>query len=94
MSGTRKEMLVTGEIYHVFNKSVANEEIFTKVKDLKRAVELLEFYRFPQRLKYSFFKRLNPEIQKDYYKEYKSKKSIVNIYSFALMPNHFHLLLK
>lgn len=94
MSGARKEKLVTGEIYHVFNKSVAHEEIFTKVKDLKRAVNLLEFYRFPQSLKYSFFKRLNKEAKKEYFLGYRSKNPFVQIYSFAFMPTHFHLLLK
>lgn len=94
MSGKRREILATGETYHVFNRSVGKEEIFIKGLELERALALLEFYRFPQKLRFSFFKRLQKEIKQEYISGYKTLDALVEIYSFALMPNHFHLLIK
>lgn len=94
MSGKRKEILATDEIYHVFNKSVGDEEIFTNSKEFERALALLEFYRFPQKLRFSFFKRLQKDIKQEYISKYKKQNSFVEMYAFALMPNHYHLLLK
>ena len=95
MSGKRLEILANGEIYHVFNKAIANEQIFIKSRLLKHAVDLIEYYRFPQRLRFSFFRRL-PEKQKlEYSSSYHNNNSkLVDIYAFCLMPNHFHLLVK
>ena len=94
MSGKRREILTTAETYHVFNRSVGKEEIFINTRELERALVLLEYYRFPQKLRYSFFKRLQKEIKQIYVSEYKSRDPSVEIYAFALMPNHFHLLIK
>lgn len=94
MSGKRQEILTTGEFYHVYNRSVGKEEILIKSSNLDRAHSLLEFYRFPQKLRYSFFKRLQKDIKQEYISKYKSLNPVVTIYSFSLMPNHFHLLLK
>ncbi len=94
MSGKRREILTTGEIYHVFNRSVGKEEILRKIRNLDRALSLLEFYRYPQKLRYSFFKRLQKESKIQYLSKYKTLKPIVELYSFALMPSHFHLLLR
>jgi len=90
----RKELLASGEIYHLFNQTVGNEEILTHRKELNRAVKLFGYYRFPQKLKYSKFKTLSENLRNDYLLRMRNQPPLVAIYAFALMPDHYHLLLK
>ena len=90
----RNLVLAKDEIYHIFNRSIARENIFSNKINLKKALEILHFYRFPQQLRLSKFKTLTEIQKKDYLLALKDKSPLVEIYSFALMPNHYHLLLK
>lgn len=94
MSGKRYEILATNEIYHVFNKSVGYENIFIGKKELSRFLSLIDYYRHNPNLSYSKYKNLPAKERKNTYKTIKSLPKIVEIYAYALMPNHFHLLLK
>jgi len=94
MSGRRFELLSTGQIYHVFNRSIANEEILNKNRLLHRAIDLIDYYSYPQRLRYSFFKRLPIKLKNNYIKEFKKRQPLISIYAFALMPNHYHLMIR
>ncbi|KKQ43411.1 MAG: hypothetical protein US60_C0002G0019 [Microgenomates group bacterium GW2011_GWC1_37_8] len=94
MSGKRKVVFAEGEVYHVFNRATANEQIFVKKKDLERALDLFSFYRFKQSLRFSFFKRLTDQEKDEHIKNLSNKAPIVDIYAYSLMPNHFHLLLR
>jgi putative transposase len=94
MSGRRFELLVNGEIYHVFNRSIAHEPILKSNRLLTRALELVDFYRFPQKLRYSFFKRLPNDPKNQYLGWLKTISPLIEIYAFCFMPNHFHLLVK
>jgi len=89
----RKVVLVNNEIYHVFNRAVANEEIFGRKYNLLRMLKIVDYYRFPQTLRFSKFKVLPPSQQIEYLKG-QSKEPLVEIYAFAFMPNHYHLLVK
>lgn len=90
----RKVILATNEIYHICNRSIAKELIFTSQRNLKRALEVIEFYRFTQEMRFSKFKSLPRKARKNYLLNLRKKKPLVEIYTFALMPNHYHLLLK
>ena len=90
----RKKLLATNEIYHIFNKSVGCEKLFEHIGQLHRALDLINYYRFPQRLRYSKFKKLSLKQRKVYYDQMVRVQPLVKIYVFALMPNHYHLLLK
>lgn len=90
----RKVILATNEIYHIYNRSIAKELIFTSSRSLKRAIETIEFYRFPQEIRFSKFKSLPKEAKQKFLLDLEKKKPFVEIYAFALMPNHFHFLLK
>lgn len=90
----RRVILATNEIYHIFNRTIAKELIFTSLRNSKRALETIDFYRFPQEMRFSKFKDLPKEIREDYLHDLKKKKPLVEIYAFALMPNHYHFLLK
>ena len=90
----RAQIIATGEIYHVYNRSVGHEEIFTDKRTLKRWFKIIDYYRFPQKLKFSRYQTLH-QLLKDAYKvSYLKQPSFVEIYAFAFMPNHFHFLIK
>lgn len=54
----------------------------------------MNFYRFSPHIRYSHYSILNEEQRKTVQKIIYSSKKLVEILAFALMPNHFHFLLK
>lgn len=93
---TRKTPLVTGEIYHLYNRSIAQEPILTSIRDNNFFIDLLEYYRFWNAdLRYSHFSRLSKDENiKRLDWLYKENKTRLDLYAFSTMPNHFHLLVK
>lgn len=91
---TYKIILATGEFYHIFNKTVASEDIFKSRYNLNRALELVDFYRFKPSLSFSNFKSLPQEERKKTLEQIYSLVSLVEIFTFAFMPNHYHFLLR
>lgn len=91
----RKTPLVTGQIYHIFNRSIDGKPIFIHQKESQRALDALSFYRFsdvPVRL--SCFLAWSDERKNQLFKELETNKNyLVKIICFSLMPNHFHFLL-
>lgn len=87
-------LLGTNEIYHVFNRAIGNEEIFVNKWKLKHFLDLIDYYRYPQKIRYSKFTSLSQQQKKDYISNISKLLPLVEIYSFALMPNHFHFLIK
>ncbi|MBI2315290.1 transposase [Candidatus Daviesbacteria bacterium] len=92
----RKVPLVTGETYHVFNRSIARQPIFLSTYDYQRALDVLIFYSyFNPPLRFSHYKRLSKSQENDFMKSLrKNNEKQVEILAFCLMPNHFHFLLK
>ncbi|TAL63568.1 MAG: hypothetical protein EPN88_12005 [Bacteroidetes bacterium] len=88
--------LVNGQIYHLFNRSVARETIFLKSTDYLRFLEVVDFYRFVEiGMRFSHFKRLETNRRNNFINDlHKSDKKSVDIYTFTIMPNHFHFLVK
>ena len=88
---SRKVPLVTGEYYHIFNRSQFSLPIFKKDADAKAFFKTLIYYTLvnpPRRLSYEkrYTKNINEPI--DY------NNRLVSILAYCIMPNHFHLLLK
>lgn len=90
----RNELLVNDEYYHVYNRSSWNEDLFNSQSRIKRALDLISYYRFHQLLRYSKFKLLSRERRAEYLAIIKKDEPLVNIYAYSLMPDHYHLLLK
>lgn len=92
----RKVPLVTGEIYHVFNRSVARQPIFPSNRDYKRALDVLSFYcYFDLPVRFSHFKRLPESQKKDLMDTLKKKGEMqIELYVFSFMPNHVHFLIR
>lgn len=88
----RKSLLVKGEVYHVFNRSVARQPIFLNRRDYQRALETVDFYRLQKLpVKLSRFKQL-PEEEKKRLLE--NSQPQIDIIAFCFMPNHVHFLLR
>lgn len=87
--------LVNDQIYHVFNRGIDHRSTFTNKLEYRRAIEIIEFYRFtnlPMRL--SKFLKLVSADREEIMKEIKTHNKLVEIIAYCLMPNHFHLLVK
>ncbi len=90
----RKETFKEGQIYHIFNKSIANYGIFIKKENGQQFIKRLFYYNDLFILKpFSLHLRKNP---------YFTCKSLISDVDFSkvkflaynIMPDHYHLLLK
>jgi putative transposase len=90
----RNTIFTNNGYYHIYNRSSGNTAIFQDNKTSARFLSLLDFYRFSQRLRYSKYLVLPKEEKLMYEDNFRRQQPIVEIYSFCLMPNHYHLLLK
>ena len=91
---THRPILTTNEFYHIFNKSIANQPIFDNSHNLKKITRIVNYYRYKQKIKLSKFYLLPNLIQNEYIEEAHESTPLVEIYSFAFMPNHYHFLLR
>lgn len=94
--GYRKTVIATNEIYHIYNRGVEKRPIFLNKRDYSRFVKLVNYYQCADyTVRFSHFNRLKQEEkQRILEKLDKSLNKIVEVLTFCLMPNHFHLLLK
>lgn len=92
----RKTPLVTGEIYHLFSRSVAQQPIFRNKWEYDNFLRLIEFYRFSNPpVRFSHYIRMNKrDREKLLGGLYSDDKPLVDIFALTLMPNHYHLLVK
>jgi len=92
----RKEPLVSGSYYHIFNRSIAQFRIFEKADFCERFVQMLDLYRFPDfNYKYSVFLNLSMTNQEAVIERLKnSTQKYISIIAYCVMPTHFHLILR
>lgn len=89
--------IVENEYYHVFNRGNNKQEIFREESDFTRFLFLILFFQSPKTFinigrKVSSFKKTSSfKIGDDDIEDIVSHR-MVTLLSFALMPNHFHLL--
>ncbi len=89
----RKVPLVTGEVYHIFNRGVNKGEIFFSEWDYRRFYSAALHYK-NKSTKFSYEKPFDDSndpgsLEQDHWDNPK-----VEILAYCLMPNHFHFLLK
>jgi putative transposase len=85
--------LVNGEYYHIFNRGVARIPTFLSHSDYEQCMLTLSFYLFTNLpMKLSRYKKLGSDERKRLFTSL--DQQYVEIISFVLMPNHFHVLLK
>lgn len=92
----RKDELVIGHFYHIFNRSISKYIIFNDEDDFNRFYELLSLYRFIDfNYKYSIFKQLQVFNQKAIIGSLTKQNNVfVEIVAYCIMPTHIHLILK
>ena len=85
-----KAPLVTGEIYHVYNKSIAEFVIFNNDTEFSRIKDTVRYYQIEkQPVKFSQIGTyVNNAEQKSI------NKKLVEIICYCFMPTHIHLVLK
>lgn len=92
---TRTVPLATNEFYHIYNRGVARQPVFSKKRDYEHFLVAISYYRFadpPMRL--SLFLELPGSFREGLRKRIETTERLVDIVCFVLMPNHFHLLIK
>lgn len=92
----RKVPLVTNHIYHIYNRGVAKMLTFFSSADYNRCLDLINYYQNAAvPLKYSSFLELPSKRRFDLVCRIRSKRNLlVRIYTFVLMPNHFHFMME
>ncbi|MBI2268413.1 MAG: transposase [Candidatus Blackburnbacteria bacterium] len=92
----RQIPLVTGQMYHVFNRGLDNRSTFTDKREYVRADMAIRFYRFVNPpLKLSRFLVLPKDDRMKLLQETEARREkLVDILCYCFMPNHFHLLLR
>lgn len=96
MSSNRLEIFSPGEIYHTFNRGVEKRRVFLDKKDYTYALRILKYYLFKTLpLSFSKYSDLSFNQKINYESSYfRLENQQVDILSYCLMPNHFHLLIK
>ncbi|MEK7461063.1 MAG: transposase, partial [Patescibacteria group bacterium] len=84
--GNRKHPFRTGNFYHIFNRGVEKRLIFMDASHYQEFLERLAFYQQErQPIKFS---------KSGFYFEERHEPFRFEIIAYALMPNHFHLLIQ
>jgi putative transposase len=95
----RREKLVVGEIYHIFNKSIADFKIFNSEIEYSRLKNNLRYYQIEGlSLRFSDVMKLE-KVKEDGFINYftsilQEKERLVQIIAYCIMPTHLHLILK
>jgi len=92
---SRPTPFVNQQMYHVFNRGIDGRTTFLIKQEYERMVNLINYYRHINRtVSYSRFLELASDIENDLVEKFSNDLRTVDIFSFCLMPNHFHFLLK
>jgi putative transposase len=89
----RKDKLVAGHIYHIYNRGVEKRPLFLEDNDYKRFVNNLAVFNDLNPV-LNYGRRCNCGNQTALSDKNNKIKNFVDILAFCLMPNHYHLLLR
>lgn len=89
----RRQPLLTGEIYHVYNRGVDKRDIFWDKNDIYRFIESIkEFNRIEKINSLANFRKIKSNNQIGL--KALSREPLVEIIGYCLNPNHFHFILR
>ncbi len=87
-------ILATGQIYHVFSRTIAKFKIFHNECEYLRMKRMIDYYRYKSRdISFSKFNR-SLDAAKNIKRRGASSKKTVKIIAYCFMPTHVHLVLK
>ncbi len=93
----RKDLLIDGQVYHIFTKSIAGFKIFNNADEFFRIVEIIRYYqREKPAISFCRFIDLPNEKAIEFRKDFFSSdtKKLIEIIAYCIMPTHLHLVLK
>jgi REP element-mobilizing transposase RayT len=93
----RRQPLVTGEMYHIYNRGVDKRDIFSDKNDIYRFIESIkEFNRIEKINSLANLRKSkqNLQIEAKPLSGGKFKEPLVEIIGYCFNPNHFHFILK
>ncbi|MEK7477976.1 MAG: transposase [Patescibacteria group bacterium] len=85
----RKEELIKGERYHIYNRGVEQRSIFQDRHDLLRFLQCLEDFNEIEPSGGLYMQSFEKDLQLRH-----QVSKLVNIICYCLIPNHFHLMLE
>ncbi len=88
----RKQPLITGEYYHIYNRGVDKRDIFSDKKDLNRFIESICEFNQIEIIGSIREARKNKPAPKALVVIF--KEPLVSFVAYCLNPNHFHFVLK
>jgi len=89
----RKVPLINNYYYHIFNRGVNKQPIFSNKRDYNRMLNIIRYYQYGYRhSKFSTFMKLNINFRNEIWNSIEKSQKFIDIVAFCLMPNHFHLL--
>lgn len=88
----RKDLLITGNVYHIFNRGVNRGPIFFNDGDYQRFIDAAEHYVISNH-KFSY-ERYNQKPNLLNKNSSINEEPKVEILAYCLMPNHFHFVVK
>lgn len=96
MPTNRKITFINDGIYHIYNRGVERRALFTNRREYSRAFNTFAYYQYAKLpLKYSKYITLERADRTEFFKAIAlANNKLVEILAYALMPNHFHFLLK
>lgn len=94
----RKNALATGEVYHIFTRSIADYVVFNNASEFDHMKQLIKYFRVINETKFSDFLELQT-VQKEGFNNacdilFKDNEAQVQIIAYCFMPTHIHLILK
>src|SRR5436309_402352 len=84
----RNTPFINGQIYHIYNRGSEKRVIFISRRDYQRFIKTLQYYQLqgpkPRLSHFTSSGVFKPDIS----------GKLVDIITYCLMPNHFHLLVR
>ena len=92
----RKDPLITGQFYHIYNRSIDNRKVFDDESMAAHFLFALRYYRSNSiDRSLSKYKILDPSLQQVLLSQINDPTTFrIDILAYCLMPNHMHLLAK
>jgi len=95
----RKSPLITGSVYHIFNRSIADFIIFNDRRDYQRMLMLFFYFQIENPpSKFSYFIRHKATADLGFFQVFdeiaNDQDKNVQIIAYCLMPTHIHMILK